>query len=291
MQKFHKISIGAAQFGMLYSIGASSKVEINEIKKILTYANEMGINSIDTAAVYGLSEEILGNIGVKDWSITSKLSPVPETSQDIRLWVKNEVKRTLVNLKVDCLDTFLIHKPDQLNLSFGDEIYIGLEELKKDGLIKKHGVSLYNLGDINLYNKKSYNFDVFQIPFNIVDKDLIDTGVAIDLKKEGKFIQTRSAFLQGLLLSKKHQMSERFQKWSPFWDSYNEWLDKENITALQACINYVYFQENIDKVIIGVLNLNQLKEILENISKPEYRIPDFIIDEKEKLLNPSNWMS
>jgi hypothetical protein len=37
--------------------------------------------------------------------------------------------------------------------------------------------------------------------------------------------------------------------------------------------------------------LNQLKEILENISKPEYRIPDFIIDEKEKLLNPSNWMS
>jgi aryl-alcohol dehydrogenase-like predicted oxidoreductase len=148
MQKFHKISIGAAQFGMLYSIGASSKVEINEIKKILTYANEMGINSIDTAAVYGLSEEILGKIGVKDWSITSKLSPVPETSQDIRLWVKNEVKRTLVNLKVDCLDTFLIHKPDQLNLSFGDEIYIGLEELKKDGLIKKHGVSLYNLGDI-----------------------------------------------------------------------------------------------------------------------------------------------
>ena len=49
MNKFHKISIGAAQFGMIYSLEASSKLTNHKIKKILSFAEEMGINSIDTA--------------------------------------------------------------------------------------------------------------------------------------------------------------------------------------------------------------------------------------------------
>ena len=48
---------------MIYSIGASSKLEKKDIKKILYHAKDLGINSIDTASAYGESEKILGEIG------------------------------------------------------------------------------------------------------------------------------------------------------------------------------------------------------------------------------------
>ena len=91
----------------------------------------------------------------------------------------------------------MLHKPIQLLTQFGDEIYQALLELKAGGYIKKHGISSYGIDEINQCNN-SYNLDVYQSPLNILDKDLIESGTALNLKKEGKIIQARSIFLQGL---------------------------------------------------------------------------------------------
>lgn len=288
MQKFPKISIGAAQFGMTYSIGASSKLKNKDIKKILSYATEMGITSIDTAPAYGSSEKILGEIGVSKWEITSKLPQVPHNCVNIKSWVLAETKKILKNLKVDYLEALLLHRPNQLLSPLGGEIYSALEDLKDGGYIKKHGISSYGTEEISQCHK-SYNLDIFQSPLNLLDRNLIESGTAADLKKSAKIIQARSIFLQGLLILSSHQKSKKFQRWSPLWDQLQKWLNKKNISPIQACISYVYSLSEIDTVIIGVLNYTQLKEILESIITAEFNFPAFSIDEKDLLINPSNW--
>ena len=196
--------------------------------------------------------------------------------------------KTLKNLKIECLDVLLLHKPIQLLTQFGDEIYQALLELKAGGYIKKHGISSYGIDEINQCNN-SYNLDVYQSPLNILDKDLIESGTALNLKKEGKIIQARSIFLQGLLILSHLQKSKKFQRWSPFWKELQNWMDEENISPIQACISYVYSLKEVDSVIIGVLSCTQLQEILDNIIKTDFKIPQFSIDDKDFLLNPSNW--
>jgi len=290
MNKFHKISIGAAQFGMIYSLEASSKLTNHKIKKILSFAEEMGINSIDTAANYGSSEKVLGKIGIKNWKVTSKLSLVPNDCKDIQSWIKNQLVITLYNLKIESIDTLLLHRPCQLVSNIGGEISVALDNLKKEGLIQKHGISTYNNENIDEY-LELHNFDVIQTPCNIIDKNIIDSGAAKKYRKQGKIIQARSVFLQGLLLSVKHQNSIKFSRWKPFWNDFNTWLNDNKISSLKACINYVYSQNNIDKVVIGVLSQDQLREILNSIEKINVKMPDFIVDNKELLINPSNWSS
>ena len=50
-------------------------------------------------------------------------------------------------------------------------------------------------------------------------------------------------------------MEKNFKKW-------DDWHSKNNVDKLASCINFVDSVKFIDKIIIGINNLNQLNEIL-----------------------------
>lgn len=282
------MTIGTAQFGMPYGLNGTSKVTRAEIEKILSHAQDSGINSIDTAPIYGSSEKILGAIGVKNWNITTKLSPIPENCNNVCDWVQNEVKTSLKNLNVDCIDTLLLHRPEQLETSFGCEIFEALERLRSYGYVRKHGFSAYKVNEIQKYLRR-YDFNVIQAPINIIDQNLIVSGVASKLKQEGKIVQARSIFLQGLLLSKHHQKTHKFNKWKLVWNQLNTWLDTQNISALHACLNFVFNQSDVDNIVVGILDCRQLDEILGCVSKNKIVVPNFEVADLETLIDPRKW--
>ena len=56
-----KLAIGTVQFGMNYGIANNSgKINYNEAKSILEYAENVGADTLDTAIIYGDSESTLG---------------------------------------------------------------------------------------------------------------------------------------------------------------------------------------------------------------------------------------
>ena len=80
-----KIALGTVQFGLKYGIAnKQGQVCFDEAKKILEYATAKGIDTLDTAIAYGGSEQRLGEIGVQNWRIVTKLPAVPEGCLDIR---------------------------------------------------------------------------------------------------------------------------------------------------------------------------------------------------------------
>ena len=63
---YNCLALGAVQFGLPYGISNSTgQVTLNAAESIISYATSKGIDTIDTAILYGDSETCLGKVGVK----------------------------------------------------------------------------------------------------------------------------------------------------------------------------------------------------------------------------------
>ena len=81
VQVAHRIALGTAQFGMSYGIAnVSGQVSREGAKAILDLASLSGIDAIDTAIAYGESEACLGDVGVENFRVVTKLPPLSEGS-------------------------------------------------------------------------------------------------------------------------------------------------------------------------------------------------------------------
>ena len=66
----NKLALGTVQFGLNYGVtNDNGQVRIEEVKHILNFAKDNNIYTLDTAASYGNSEKILGEIATSDQHI------------------------------------------------------------------------------------------------------------------------------------------------------------------------------------------------------------------------------
>ena len=280
--------LGTAQFGLDYGIAnANGKIKTKEIEDILLYSKLHQINTIDTAISYGDSEACMGAIGVNDWNIITKLPEVPETCKEIHGWISRNIQESLSRLNITKLDAILLHNPMQLLGEGGVEIWSSLRHNQSLGIVDKIGFSIYDPSELDeLYFK--FKPDLVQFPYNVFDRRIENSGWLERLNDDKVETHARSVFLQGLLLFNKEKRPAKFKRWSRLWLLWDEWLDNNNITARQACINFVLLNKNINKVVVGVDNIDQIKEVLSTVVDP-IAIPDNFGLLDYDLINPSNW--
>ena len=286
----NKFIIGTAQFGLNYGINnLNNKLQLPEMKLILNDAKKNDINFIDTAISYGNSEDNLGKIGVKDFKIISKLPKLPNKTTNVKTWVIQQAKLSIKKLNIEKLYGLLLHNPSDLFGPNGKNIIEALKELKLSRLVSKIGVSIYDpeeLDDIFSLLK----FDIVQSPLNIVDRRLINSGWLSRLNNKGVEVHARSIFLQGLLLIHRDKIPLKFERWSKIWDKWNLKLNNEKLNAVLVCMNFLLKLKGVDRIIIGVDSINQMKEIisLKNIEVPKSDW-SFMESFDQYLINPTNW--
>src|SRR5205814_1463723 len=134
-----------------------------------------------------------------------------------------------------------------------------------------------------------YQLDLVQAPFNLMDQRLVNTGWLSRFSGGGMELHVRSVFLQGLLLMKSNNRPKKFDRWSPVWSKYEGWLQHTGLTPLQACIRYAISFREINKIIIGVDSLEQLKELLQAAVGPVPEVPQELQSSDNDLINPSHW--
>jgi len=284
-----KLAIGTAQFGLDYGIANQhGQISHDEAQAILKHARASGMDTLDTAIAYGDSERRLGEIGILNWQVVSKLSAFPEDSNDFFNWAADAVNESLDRLKIKSLYGLLLHRPQQLLEQNGERVYRALQQLKHDGLIRKIGVSIYDPAELDALRSR-YEFDIVQAPFNIMDRRLIDSGWLRRLADQGTELHVRSVFLQGLLLMTPADRPKKFNRWASLWSKLEYWLKHIELTPLQACLRYALSISEINKIIIGVDNLNQLKEILGATVGPVPQVPKELQTDDHDLLNPARW--
>ena len=259
-----KIALGTAQFGLDYGINSvSGQLQFTEVQDILSYAYCQDIDLLDTAPLYGNSEQVLGNAKVQDFRIVTKTRDFNcfiVGDQEVKILV-DDFKQSLINLKQNSVYGVLFHNANNLLQVGSDKIFNQLNVFKKEGLIKKIGVSVYSYKQLQLI-LDNFDIDLVQLPFNIIDRRLIDNSLFEILKSKGVEIHVRSVFLQGLLLMDKRNRPNKFSQWRDLWKLWHEWLHDNNLTALEATVRYVVSMSEITKVLVGIDSKSQLEEIV-----------------------------
>lgn len=289
LSRTSKLALGTVQFGLDYGVAnRSGRISAEEGGKILAEAARAGVDTLDTAIAYGDSESTLGEIGVGNWRIVSKLPKMPDDISDVDGWVETQIVGSLNRLKVGHLEGVLLHYPAQIFSGQGRKIPVALQKSKEKGLVKKIGVSIYGPNELPAL-LDAFDLNLIQAPLNILDRRLIKSGWFAQMSLAGVEVHVRSIFLQGLLLMTESQRPDKFSQWHSLWTVWDSWLKANNLSALEACLSFALNQENVRKVVIGVDSLNQMRQILSLPCRDLPELPDFSGLYDERLINPSAW--
>jgi len=229
-----------------WDFGWGSQEDQSSIAAI-KHALSLGVNWIDTAAIYGLghSEEIVGEAikGRERPLIFTKCSLVwdenRKTGNSLKAdSIQRECEASLKRLGVDYIDLYQIHWPNP-----DPEIEEGwskLADLKKQGKVRAIGVSNFNIEQLKRAQKIA-PVDSLQPPYSLVHPDVQDEILPF-CEQENIGVIVYSPMMSGLLagsMTKKRvaQMPDNdWRKKSP--DFQGERLDRNLKLADQKSIDF-----------------------------------------------------
>ena len=223
-----KISLGTVQFGIDYGINSiEGQVLSSEVESILSFAYSKGIDLLDTAPAYGNSEKILGRMNISNFKVVTKTRHFDSfeiSNNDVEL-LNNDFYHSLEGLKQDGVYGLMIHNAEDLLKPGAEKLFDQLQEFKQEGKIIKIGVSVYDHSQLkSILN--IFDIDLVQLPFNILDRRMIDSGMFAKLREMNIEVHARSVFLQGLLLMSEKNRHDKFKRWSILWKIWYEWLNE-----------------------------------------------------------------
>ncbi len=299
--KTNKLVLGTAQFGIEYGIAnKTGKPVESEALEIMKYAVENGINCFDTAYGYGNSGIIIGKFlnTYKSYknkiNIITKMASLNKEKPDENE-INNRFFESLNRLGQKSIYCYMIHDFNDIRNNC-DEIGKVFLKLKENNYIKKIGVSIYDKSQIK-FLLENFDFDLIQIPINIFDQRLLMDDILVDLKKRGIEIYARSVFLQGLIFLDKNNLPSKFKSIKKQFEKLNDVSLKFNISKEEVALLFVNAITEIDKIVIGIEKIEQLKRNIEivnnfkNIHKTKTIInfKNFAIED-ENIVDPRKWV-
>lgn len=262
-----KLCLGTAQFGLSYGISNTvGQVSETEVANLLARGDKKGVCWLDTAQAYGDAEEVIGrNLPRPNkYGLISKLAPQTQpvfTTRDTERWEK-ELQSSRRRLGVEVLDALLLHSTKDLLKPGGDLLEGWLVGLRKRGLVRRLGLSIYNAVELDRINPTLQ--EVVQLPLSLFDQRLLHDGTLKRLRANGTAIHARSVYLQGLLLMPATQ-------W-PDWvgpevrshqRSLEELANKKKCRMIDLALGFARDQVDLEAIVVGVCSVRELNELEE----------------------------
>lgn len=192
------VGFGAFKIGRNQGIKYPDAYDLPDEQAVDTLLNgvlDLGINYIDTATAYGLSEERIGRaIGHRrdEFVISTKVGETfaaGRSSHDFSSHgVRESVERSLRRLRCDALDIVFVHASrDDLEVLTATDVVPTLESLRDQGCVKRIGFSGYTAKAFDVALSWA---DVLMVTYHKDDPTLesviakaAERGVAIVVKK------------------------------------------------------------------------------------------------------------
>jgi spore coat polysaccharide biosynthesis protein SpsF (cytidylyltransferase family)/predicted oxidoreductase len=299
------MTLGTVQLGLKYGItNTAGMVKREEAIEIIKKSITEGVEFIDTAAAYGVSELVIGEALSGGWldrvKLITKLRPFSfDEYSDQRSWsiaLRNSFYQSCINLRTDKIDVLLFHRFE--NTLIPALINEALK-LKAEGLVSQIGVSVQSPSELECVLKNN-DFTFVQLPFNILDSRW--SNMINDIQKarlqRNLIVHARSSLLQGILCSKldSHWLKAGLSNYKELIDWLSTSYKKfHKMSVSDLCIGYVNSQSWIDSVVIGVDSVSDLYSNLQSTSMPLMAQDDLRLIEESRpsvnseSLNPSAW--
>lgn len=171
-------------------------------------ALELGVNWIDTAAVYGLghSEEVVGQ-ALKTWRgpkpyVFTKCGRTGDKngnmSGDLSAGaVRLEAEASLRRLGVDVIDLYQIHWPPNPDSPKLEEGWSTLADLKREGKVRSIGVSNFNVAQMQRVNAIA-PITSLQPPYSLIHRD-VEKDILPFCQQEGIGVIVYAPMASGML--------------------------------------------------------------------------------------------
>jgi aryl-alcohol dehydrogenase-like predicted oxidoreductase len=169
---------------------------------------ELGVNWIDTAAVYGLghSEELVAR-ALKDWSgakpyvFTKCVLRWDDQGNVLKVHkrdsIRREIEDSLRRLQRDVIDLYQMHWPPDPDSHDLEEAWTTMAELKKEGKVRWIGVSNFDVKQMKRAQKIA-PITSLQPPYSLVHREVEDDILPCCLR-EGIGVIVYSPMASGLL--------------------------------------------------------------------------------------------
>lgn len=278
-----QIRIGNTNFtssAIALGIMRMNKLTVDAAEQVLETTHDAGINYIDSSDIYGhgKSEEIFGAAFAKsplkrdDFYIQSKTGIYENKNLDYKTTrydfskkhIISSVDGILTRMKIDYLDSLLLHRPDAL--MDPAEVAAAFDELQKEGKVRHFGVSNFNPMQVELLQAGlSQRLLINQLQISVMHTGPIDFNIHTNMTDARSIDHDR-----GILdYSRLHQMT--VQAWSPFqygqiegnfignpkFPEVNEALqklaDQKGVSKNAIAAAWILRHPAVDQVIIGTM--------------------------------------
>ncbi len=296
------IGFGAWAIGGAWLYGWGKQDDDTSVKTIRK-GLDLGINWIDTAAVYGLghSEEVVARAiaGNRDkvfiatkcglvWNDKGKtrFNSGPES-------IRNQVEESLKRLNTDYIDLYQIHWPDPKTPV--EKSWEVMTWLKEEGKVRYIGVSNF---DVPLIEKceRITHIDSLQPPYNLLTRD-VEHKILPYCEQNGIGVIAYSPMLSGLLTGKFNIAKVAKDDWRIYGEQFKEPYLTKNLnfvdslkpiakkygkTVGQLAIAWVLKHSAVTSAIVGARYPDQ---VTENVAAVDFEMESEDILEIEELLD------
>jgi hypothetical protein len=279
-----KTGLGVSRLGVgLAEIGSAASGEQKQVGRLLNSALDAGINFLDTAECYGVSEELIGRyvahrrgefiLATKAGHVAGGYVGQPWTGQT----VTDSIERSLIRMKTDYVDLVQLHAYDAPHPP-SDEVVQAVLDAKEAGKTRCVGYSQEN--EEAAWAVESGLFDTLQTAFSLADQRA----------RHGLFDAARS---QGMgLIAKRPIANAAWGKATQVGDTgkpaggtksvpeklvarSQAILGLGNIPGMsddpiEVALGFVLSHDEVDTAIVGTRNPQHM---LENIEIVESRLP------------------
>lgn len=294
------LSLGTVQLGLNYGIhNDSGKPSQETAFRILDEAMNAGINTLDTAAGYGNSEEVIGAWlktvpEEKRPFIVTKAAKLDHSSLEaLRTDLQNRVATSKARLGLSQLPMLMLHNCDDY-LCDKENIKLVFDELKASGDILYSGISAYSNHDYG--ELAASGFDAVQIPINIFDWGQIENGGLQKLKESGMMIFVRSVYLQGLVFQDPAVIPERMAFCKDTLVKFRNLCEKYRLSPAILALSYALSLPGVTSLVLGSETVEQVRQNARLLNEAVSLTPEQMAEIREnfldtdiRILNPSMW--
>jgi len=262
----------------------------DDLEALFAVLKQYDVRTIDTAQLYGDSEELLGSVNagsqfIIDTKWKGGFAPGSPTQEDIVKTAEESMQR----LNMDKVDIFYIHAPDSsVPLS---STLAGVNEVYKKGYFTRFGLSNYQAKDVEaVYNHCKENGyvlpSVYQGNYSAVARKQ-DTLLFPTLRKLNIAFYAYSPLAGGFLTKTKEQIAGGAGRFGDmlggmyksmyakpaYLEALSEWetiakdtgCSKGDLAYRWVTYNSPLKPEQGDGVIVGASSLKQLEQTLEGL--------------------------
>lgn len=295
-----KITLGTVQLGIPYGIAnKSGQPSTDSSHELLQFALDNGINTLDTARIYGNAEEVIGSFEAsKQFTIITKfkLSDAALHNRDLAiLEARESVRHSCEVLKIPTISICLFHKNKDQQMEKVEQILpTVLTILKEEGWISEGGISVYSPAELQ-YIRDWKTIRAVQVPMNVFDTRLLKQNLMQVLIDNRVKVFTRSIYLQGLILMDENEVPDYLSLAKEPLNQLKKIAASANKEIKQIAFSFVRDTPGVTSLVVGAETIGQLKENLALLSAeplpPQLYtgILNTFKDLPEELITPALW--